>query len=99
MVKLKELIELFQYIRHYVTSDYKDWIKWLSIAKFNYNISQSESLKNITFQVAHGFDVLRSIDLRGIIQIDETTISFYSIEGVRWLAKRKMILKITKVRL
>lgn len=74
---------LLMYLRHYVASDYNNWIKWLPIAKFSYNTIQSISLGNTTFQVAHGFNVLRSINWIEIWQSHETTSSFYSINKAR----------------
>lgn len=57
---------LSMYLRHYVASDHKDWVKSLSIVEFNYNTTWNESLSNTSFQVAHDFDVLRLIDLIGV---------------------------------
>lgn len=57
------------------------------------------SLQNTSFQVAHGFNALRLIDLIRIRQSDEITSSFYSIEGIRWMAKKETIIKITKDRI
>lgn len=45
--RLNEILSI--YLKHYVASDYKDWIKWLPIAEFSYNTTQSISLKNTSF--------------------------------------------------
>lgn len=67
------------YLKHYVASDHKDWVKWLSIAEFSYYTTRNESLGSIPFQVAHGFEALKPIDLIEIRQRDKLTLRFYSI--------------------
>lgn len=47
----------------------------------------------------YGFDVLEPIDLVEIRQSNETTSSFYSIERIKWLAKKKVIMQIAKTKL
>lgn len=90
---------LSMYLRHYVATDYKDWIKWLPIAEFNYNTTQNKTLDNTPFQVTHRFDVLKSIDLIGIKQSDELTLGFYLVGGAQWMARKEAIMNTAKVRL
>lgn len=49
--------------------------------------------------MAHGFDVFKSIDLIGVKKSDKNTFRFYSIEEVRWMAQRDVIINTTKIKL
>lgn len=71
------------YLRYYVVSNYKDWVKWLPIAEFSCNTIQNKSLGNTLFQVTHDFDALKLIDLIGIKQSHKLTLEFYLIEGIK----------------
>lgn len=54
---------ILMYLRYYMMNDHEDWIKWLPIAKFTYNIIWNKFLDNTYFQGGHSFDTFKPIDL------------------------------------
>ena len=42
------------YLRHFVSSNHKDWAKLLDIAQFSYNLKMSEATNKSSFELAIG---------------------------------------------
>ncbi|KAH7663384.1 Ribonuclease H protein [Dioscorea alata] len=50
--RVNALVEL--YLRHYVSANQQDWVKYLDMAQFSYNLQRSESLGASPFEVSTG---------------------------------------------
>lgn len=50
--RVNTLVEL--YLRHYVSTNQQDWVRFLDMAQFSYNLQKSESLGPNVFEIATG---------------------------------------------
>ena len=52
MKKVNALLEL--YLRHFVSANQWDWVKFLDMAQFSYNLQRSETTNKSPFKLAIG---------------------------------------------
>jgi hypothetical protein len=54
---------LNQYLRNFVSADQRDWVDYVELAEFSYNVATHSATKESPFKVAYGVEPLHPADL------------------------------------